>query len=348
MITIDGNKTVYANFSNSYSFPAATVSPTGSGTVTKSPNATSYTYGTAVTVTAAPAAGWVFDHWGDSCTGTVNPCVVTVDGVEAVTAYFINSAYPNKLTVNTTTGGTVTPNPTGGSYADGTVVTLTAAPATGYTFSQWNGDCAGQANPCSLTMNGSKTVSATFTPTTYTLTITYNPTEGGGTTTPAAGVITYPYGTVVNVFANPATGYKFDKWTGNCTGTTSCSLTMTANRAVTAYFVPVNHNLAIAVDPAVGGTTTPAVGTYPYPEGSVVNVTATPLDGYEFAEWSGACTGIGGCSVTMDQPKTVTAIFAKDLEYLTVDITGSGKVIQNPPPPYHHGDQVTLTADPDS
>ncbi len=88
----------------------------------------------------------------------------------------------------------------------------------------------------------------------------------------------------IYVFANPATGYKFDKWTGNCTGTTSCSLTMTANRAVTAYFVPVNHNLSIAVDPAVGGTTTPAVGTYPYPEGSVVNVTATPLDGYEFAE----------------------------------------------------------------
>ena len=49
----------------------------------------------------------------------------------------------------------------------------------------------------------------------------------------------------------------------------------------------------------------------------------------------------------MDMPKTVTAIFAKDLEYLTVDITGNGTVIQNPGPPYHHGDEVTLTADPD-
>ena len=92
VIMIDGNKTVYANFSNSYSFPAATISPTGSGTVTKSPNATSYNYGTVVNVTATPAAGWVFHHWGGSCTGTVNPCVVTVDGVESVTAYFINPA----------------------------------------------------------------------------------------------------------------------------------------------------------------------------------------------------------------------------------------------------------------
>ena len=143
VIVIDGNKTVYANFSTSYSFPAVTVSPTGSGTVTKSPNATSYTYGTVVNVTATPAAGWVFHHWGGSCTGTVNPCVVTVDGAESVTAYFINSLYTNVLTVEQTAGGTVTPNPTGGSYADGTPVTLTATPATGYTFGQWNGDCAG-------------------------------------------------------------------------------------------------------------------------------------------------------------------------------------------------------------
>jgi hypothetical protein len=293
VITIDGNKTVYANFSNSYSFPAATISPTGAGTVTKSPNATSYKYGTVVTVTAAPAAGWVFHHWGDSCSGTVNPCVVTVDGAESVSAYFINSAYTNVLTIEKTVGGTVTPNPTGGSYADGTLVTLTATPATGYTFGEWNGDCAVQANPCALTMDGSKSVSATFNPNTYTLTIINNPSEGGGTTSPAVGVYTYPYGTVVNVFANPETGYKFGSWAGSCSGTANCSLSMTANRIVTANFVPVNYNLTIAADPAVGGTTTPAVGTYPYLEGSVVDIIATPIDGYEFAEWSGACSGIG-------------------------------------------------------
>ncbi|MHB8124013.1 MAG: InlB B-repeat-containing protein, partial [Desulfuromonadaceae bacterium] len=348
VITIDGNKTVYATFSTSYAFPAATISPTGAGTVTKSPNATSYNYGTVVNLTAAPSAGWVFDHWGDSCSGTVNPCVVTVDGAESVTAYFINSAYTNVLTIDKTIGGTVTPNPTGGSYADGTIVTLTAAPATGYTFGQWNGDCSGEpATTCTLTMNGSKSVSATFTPNTYTLTIINNPATGSGTTTPAAGVITYPYGTVVNVFPNPAAGYKFGSWTGNCSGTGACQLTMTANRTVTANFLAINHNLTIAVDPSVGGTTSPAIGTYPYLEGSIVEVTAIPAEGYEFAEWSGACSGIGSCSVTMDMPKTVTAIFAKDLEYLNLDITGNGAVIQDPPPPYHHGDEVTLTADPD-
>ena len=344
-ITIDGDKIVYASFGNTYSFPAASISPAGSGTVTKSPNATSYIYGAVVTVTAAPSTGWVFHHWGGSCSGSVNPCVVTVDGVESATAYFYRSEYSNILLVDETIGGTVTPNPTGGSYPSGTVVSLTATPATGYTFGQWNGDCAGQANPCSLTMDGSKTVSATFTQNTFTLTITYK-TEGG-TTNPGAGAITYPYGTVVNVLAYPANGYMFDHWAGSCSGTGNCSLTMTANRTADVYFAPINHNLIIAVDPSDGGTTSPAIGVNPYLEGTVVNVTATPLDGYEFAEWSGACTGIASCTVTMDMPKTVTAIFAKDLEYLTVNITGSGKVIQDPLPPYHNGDQVTLTADPD-
>ena len=348
MITIDGNKTVFANFSYpTYSFPAATISPTGSGTVTKSPNATSYNYGVAVTVTATPATGWVFDRWEGSCTGTVNPCVVTVDGAESVTAYFINSAYPNVLRVEQTIGGTVTPNPTGGSYADGTPVTLTTTPATGYTFGQWNDDCAGQANPCSLIMNSSKRVSATFNQTTFTLTVAYSPMENGGTTIPAAGVNTYGYGTVVNVFAYPLPGYKFNGWGGSCSGTGNCSLTMTANRSVTANFAPVYQNLTIAVNPVDGGTTSPAVGINPYLEGSVVEVTALPAAGYEFAQWNGACSGMGSCMVTMDSSKSVTAVFAHDVVDLAMSINGSGKVIRSLEPPYYPTDQVTLTADPD-
>ena len=80
------------------------------------------------------------------------------------------------------------------------------------------------------------------------LTITYNPTEGAGTTTPSAGVNIYPNGTVVKRFSLPATGYKFNGWGGSCSGTGNCSLTMTANRSVTANFAPFYQNLTIAVD----------------------------------------------------------------------------------------------------
>lgn len=47
------------------------------------------------------------------------------------------------------------------SYAKGTVVTLTATPASGFTFVGWGDDCSG-AGTCQITMDASKTVKATF------------------------------------------------------------------------------------------------------------------------------------------------------------------------------------------
>ena len=43
--------------------------------------------------------------------------------------------------------------------------------------------------------------------------------------------------------------------------------------------------------------------------GTVVTVTATPATGSTFTGWSGACSGSGACSVTMDAAKSVTATF---------------------------------------
>ncbi len=69
------------------------------------------------------------------------------------------------LTVNTVGNGTVTlvpPGGPGGMYPTGTVVQLTANPASGWTFSGWSGDFSGSTNPASITMDGNKTVTATF------------------------------------------------------------------------------------------------------------------------------------------------------------------------------------------
>ena len=50
-----------------------------------------------------------------------------------------------------------------GSYAAGTVVTLTATPATGSSFAGWGGGCSGTGN-CTLTMSAARSVSAEFAP----------------------------------------------------------------------------------------------------------------------------------------------------------------------------------------
>ena len=92
------------------------------------------------------------------------------------------NALSHTLAVAKAGNGTVTLDPAGGTYDDGTVVTLTATPAVGYTFTGWSGDLTGTTNPITITMDANKTVTATFTAlSTYTLT----PSAGtGGTITP--------------------------------------------------------------------------------------------------------------------------------------------------------------------
>ena len=57
-------------------------------------------------------------------------------------------------------GGSVSPS--SGSYKIGTIVNPMAKPNSGYAFSSWVGDCAGQGSTCSLTMNANKVATAHF------------------------------------------------------------------------------------------------------------------------------------------------------------------------------------------
>ena len=66
------------------------------------------------------------------------------------------------------------------AFVPGTEVTLTADPAAGYTFTGWSGGGCSGTDPCTVTMNADTTVTATFTPIEYTLTIVP---DGPGTVT---------------------------------------------------------------------------------------------------------------------------------------------------------------------
>ncbi len=67
------------------------------------------------------------------------------------------------LMVNITGQGSVVKNPDQPAYANGTSVQVTAKPAGGYGFTGWSGNLSGSVNPATITMNGNKTVTATFT-----------------------------------------------------------------------------------------------------------------------------------------------------------------------------------------
>jgi len=91
-ITITGNKSVVAHFTQSQY--TLTVTIDGSGSVTKNPNQATYAYGTVVTVTAVPSSGWGFSSWGGDLSGSQNPKTITMNANRSVIAHFSDIAAP--------------------------------------------------------------------------------------------------------------------------------------------------------------------------------------------------------------------------------------------------------------
>jgi Fibronectin type III domain len=154
---------------------------TGSGTVTSSPAGiscgstceSSFEPGTLVKLTGTPAAGSKAVVWSgcDSVNGS-NQCEVTVSGTKEVTATFnLIPSFQLSVSKGGSGVGTVTSSPAGidcggtcsASYAEGTLVKLTGAPAPGSKAVAWGGcDSVNGSNECEVTMSAAKAVTATF------------------------------------------------------------------------------------------------------------------------------------------------------------------------------------------
>ena len=81
------------------------------------------------------------------------------------------------LTVQITGGGSVSCSPSGGTYVEDTVVTLTADPDAGWYFSGWSGDASGSSTTITITMNDYKDVTAIFINQPPVATFTYSPSD---------------------------------------------------------------------------------------------------------------------------------------------------------------------------
>ena len=235
------------------------------------------------------------------------------------------------LTVNTPSNGTVTasgiscPGDCSETYPAGSTVPLTAVPAENYDFAGWGGDCSGTGT-CSLMMNGSKTISASFTLTQRTSTVespSNGTVSGPGIGCPGDCVESYDHGTEVALTATPAENYVFAGWTGDCSGTGACTLTMGVNKSVGATFTLVQHSLTVTVGPSGTVSSEPAgmaacasnggtcVATFDH--GTSVTLTATPATSHVVDTWSG-CSIVSGtnktqCSTSMTSAKTVSVTF---------------------------------------
>ena len=232
------------------------------GQVTKAPDQASYAGGTTVTLTATANTGYQFSSWSGDLTGTANPATIVMDGAKAVTANFVPAVLTNAppmvnagadqtitLPVNSVAlNGVVTddalPNPPGALTigwtrvsGPGTVVFSNATSrTTNATFS------AAGVYVLRLTANDGQLsagddVSVTVNPVSYTLSTSAT----NGSIAKSPNQPSYVSGTLVTLTATPNTGYQFSGWSGSLTGTLNpATITMDANKTVTASFVPVS------------------------------------------------------------------------------------------------------------
>ncbi|WP_200506414.1 InlB B-repeat-containing protein [Adhaeribacter terrigena] len=288
------------------------VTVNGSGTVNKNPNQTSYATGATVTLTAVPDPGYQFDGWTGAATGTTNPLTVTMNTSKNITANFSQIPAQYSLTITENGSGTVAKTPNQATYTSGSVVSLTATPDPGFRFDGWSGDITGTTNPVNVTMNGNKSITATFSalPVQYNLNITVN---GSGTVAKSPNQPTYDAGSTVTLTATPNPGFQFDGWSGDATGTTNpLMVTVNSNKNITATFSQIPGQFILNVSVTGSGTVSKNPDQGSYSGGSTVMLTANPAAGFQFDSWAGDTTATTNpLAVKMYRNRNISAIFSQ-------------------------------------
>lgn len=155
------------------------------------------------------------------------------------------AGYSLEVTEQPSGTGSVVISPSKSSYTPGEKVTLTAKPASGYVFDYWGGypSYVGQGSTSTsitVTMDQDLWIVAVFKvkpPAQYTLSTSISP-SGAGSISPSSG--SYESGTQVTLYANAYSGYKFDHWGGDASGSSpTITITMDKNKSVVAYFTTV-------------------------------------------------------------------------------------------------------------
>jgi len=243
------NKTFTAKFVAVPTYAlTVTADPADKGTAAKSPDQAEFVEGAEVTLTATVTdATYKFDGWYDGATllSTEATYVYTMPAADkALTAQFVEKPideFSVTVSADPATGGTVAKSPNQTSYVNGTVVTLTATAADGYTFAGWFDGATQVSTDASYayTVAGAdKAFTAKFTALpTYALTVTASE---GGTAAKSPEQAEYLEGAQVTLTATAASGYEFDGFYDGATllsASTPYVYTMPAEaKTITAQF----------------------------------------------------------------------------------------------------------------
>ncbi|MEX2600746.1 MAG: InlB B-repeat-containing protein [Balneolaceae bacterium] len=183
----------------------------------------------------------------------------------------------------------------------------------------------------------------------YFLTTNVSPAEAG-TVTPAEGE--YDAGTSVSITAAPSEEHwVFSGWQGAHSGSENpVIIRMNSDKELTATFVKRDYPLTVEVEG--GGSVTETVistKTTDYAHGTMVQLTAEPDDEWAFARWSGDLEGEENPqTITVDEAKSVTAIFERTYTLVTVVFPEDGGTVEPAEGTYRTGTNIDVEAIPAS
>lgn len=305
--------------------------------------------GVVVSLLPSPHPGFLFAGWSGACTGmgACRPGPADAANLSATVHAVFNRLPPDRhgLTVAVAGNGTVRSVPEGidcgsscsASFASGASVELTALAGAGARFAGWAGACTGTGG-CTLTLSADAQVSAAFeavAPARAALNVVATGSGRGHVgsvepgidcrSEPSAGPrcsATFPLGATVHLVAAADAGSLFAGWSGACTGTAGCAVTLDRELTVSAGFdkaplPPATALLTVrrrgsgsgSVDSRPAGISCGDSCSATFAAGTLVTVSQTTAAGSRFTGWSGACSGAGACTVTLAAPAEVTAEF---------------------------------------
>ncbi|MBR5433782.1 MAG: leucine-rich repeat domain-containing protein [Bacteroidales bacterium] len=193
--------------------------------------------GDITTLVATPTSGSVFTQWSDG--NTDNPRPITVDSNYDLEAIF-KAIYTVSLSSNDNSLGLVDG---AGEYIDGDTAILTATPASGKAFSQWND--GNTDNPRTIIVESDSNLVAIFKAI-YTIKVSANNNSFGS----IQGNGKFEEGTTVSISAWPKSGYKFTKWDDGNTDNPR-SIIVSADQKYQAIF----DKIPTAISEVENGTT---------------------------------------------------------------------------------------------
>ena len=347
---------------------SVTVQAETGGTASASP--ASAEQGTEITLTATPDSDYHFKEWQVISGGVTisNNRFTMPDSNVTLKAVFEQEITPPPTKYNVTIqiegNGTASASLT--SAEQGTEITLTAAPDSGYHFKEWQVISGGVtiSNNRFTMPNSNVAVKAVFEqditpplPTKYSIIV-----QAGTGGAASASLTSADQGTEVTLTATANNGYHFKEWQVISGGVTISNNRFTmpdSNVTLKAVFEqeitppPTKYNVTIQIE----GNGTASASLTSAEQGTEITLTATSDSGYHFKEWqviSGGVTISSNRFTMPDANVTVKAVFVQDsptpqpAKYsVTIQTEGSGTASASPTTA-QQGTEITLTASPGS